>query len=50
MQEPKACPGFVATAHRVVMEATGQWPNTPPPSERSEETASEDSTPRRNDG
>ena len=50
MNEAKARPGFVATAHSVVMEATGRWPNTPPPGERSEETASEDSTLRVNDG
>ena len=30
----KLRPDFVQNAHRVVMEATGQWPKTKPPGER----------------
>lgn len=41
MPELKARPDFVETAHRVVMEAIGQWPKTPPPSEQGEAAASE---------
>ena len=37
MKEPKARPDFVETAHRVVMEATGQWPKTRPSNERTDE-------------
>ena len=32
----KLRPDFVQNAHRVVMEATGQWPKTNPPGERSD--------------
>ncbi len=31
MKEPKEEPDFVEIAHRVGMEATGQWPKTKPP-------------------
>ena len=35
MSKPtKLRPDFVQNAHRVVMEATGQWPKTKPPGER----------------
>ncbi|MDE0247850.1 MAG: hypothetical protein OXO56_07965 [Gammaproteobacteria bacterium] len=37
MPKPKKLrPDFAQNAHRVVMEATGQWPKTKPPGERSD--------------
>ena len=33
----KLRPDFVQKAHRVVMEATGEWPKTKPPGERSDD-------------
>ena len=39
--EPKAHPDFVDTAHRVVMEATGQWPNTKPPTQEPDDEGEE---------
>ena len=35
-KKPKLRPDVSETAHRVMLEATGQAPKTPPPGERSE--------------